>query len=26
MGTLEDCLPSECPDCGSANVYKWRED
>lgn len=26
MGTLEDGLPSECPDCGSANVYKWRED
>jgi rubrerythrin len=26
MGELEDGLPSECPDCGSEEVYKWRED
>lgn len=26
MGELDDGLPSECPDCGSEAVYKWRED
>ena len=26
MGELEDGLPSECPNCGSEDVYKWRED
>ncbi|WP_083862078.1 DUF7130 family rubredoxin-like protein [Halogeometricum pallidum] len=26
MGQLEDGLPTECPDCGSEEVYKWRED
>ncbi|ESP89957.1 DUF7130 family rubredoxin-like protein [Candidatus Halobonum tyrrellensis] len=26
MGELEDGLPEECPDCGSEEVIKWRED
>ncbi|AUV81197.1 hypothetical protein C2R22_05600 [Salinigranum rubrum] len=26
MGELDDGLPTECPDCGSEEVYKWRED
>ncbi|GAA0196435.1 zinc ribbon domain-containing protein [Haladaptatus pallidirubidus] len=26
MGNLGDGLPTTCPDCGSENVYKWRED
>jgi DNA-directed RNA polymerase subunit RPC12/RpoP len=26
MGELEDGLPAECPDCGSEDVYKRRED
>lgn len=26
MGELEDGLPTECPNCGSENVTKWRED
>lgn len=26
MGDLEDGLPTECPNCGSEAVYRWRED
>jgi ABC-type ATPase with predicted acetyltransferase domain len=26
VGELEDGLPSECPDCGSEEVHKQRED
>lgn len=26
MGDLDDGLPTECPNCRSENVIKWRED
>ena len=26
MGELEDGLPTECPNCGSESVYKFKED
>ena len=26
MGDLDDGLPEECPNCGSEDVIKWRED
>lgn len=26
MGKLDDGLPKACPDCGSEDVQKWKED
>ena len=26
MGELDDGLPTECPNCGSEEVEKWKED
>ena len=26
MGELDDGLPEECPNCGSDEVIKWKED
>jgi rubrerythrin len=26
MGKLDEGLPTECPNCGSESVIKWRED